>query len=72
MSITVELSGPEIAALKQVTKLNNDADAVARAAREYLRLSRLSELKAASGKVEYELDWQGLEELELDESSFPS
>lgn len=34
MSITIEMSGPEIAALKQITKVDNDADAVLYAARE--------------------------------------
>jgi hypothetical protein len=71
VSITIDMSAQEIAALKQITKLDNDAEAVMRAAREFLRLSRLRELKAVSGKVEFEDDWQRLEELELGESCFP-
>jgi hypothetical protein len=71
MSITIEMTDQEIAALKQVTKLENDADAVLQAAREFLRLSRLRELKAVSGKVEFEANWPQLEQLELDESGFP-
>ena len=71
MSITIEMTPQEIAALKQVTKLDNDADAVLQAAREFLRLSRLRELKAVSGKVEFDPNWQQLEELELNESGFP-
>jgi hypothetical protein len=71
MSIPIELTAQEIAALKQVTKLENDAEAVAKAAREFLRLSRLRELKAVSGKVEWEGNWQELEERELGELSFP-
>jgi hypothetical protein len=71
MSIPIELTVQEIAALKQVTKLENDAEAVAKAAREFLRLSRLRELKAVSGKVEWEVNWQELEERELGELSFP-
>ena len=71
MSITIEMSAPEIAALKQMTKLENDADAVLQAAREYLRLNRLRDLKAVSGKVELASNWEKLEALELDEAVFP-
>jgi len=71
VSINIELTVQEIAALKQITKLENDAEAVSTAAREFLRLSRLRELKAVSGKVEFEANWQKLEELELGDSGFP-
>jgi hypothetical protein len=71
MSITIEISAQEIAALKQLTRLNDDAEAIIQAAREFLRLSRLRELKAASGKVEFEDNWQELEDLELHESTLP-
>jgi hypothetical protein len=71
MSITIEMTAQELAALKQATKLENDADAVLQAAREFLRLSRLRELKAVSGRVEFEANWQELEELELKGSGFP-
>jgi hypothetical protein len=71
VSITIDLTAQEVAALKQITKVENDAEAVATAAREFLRVSRLRELKAASGKVEFEANWRELEELELDESGFP-
>ena len=54
MSINVELTAEEVAALRQVTKLQNDAEAVSKAAREFLRLARLRELKSISGKVEFE------------------
>jgi hypothetical protein len=71
MSINIDLPEREIAALKQLTKLENDAEAIVKAAREFLRLSRLRELKAVSGKVEFEANWQELEELELGETDFP-
>jgi len=71
VSITVDLTTQEVAALKQFTKLEDDAEAVTKAAREFLRFSRLRELKAASGKVEFEANWQELKELELGESGFP-
>lgn len=71
MSINIELSAQELAALKQLTKLQDDAEAVTMAAREFLRLSRLRELKAVSGKVEFDSNWQELEALELNEADFP-
>ena len=71
MSITIEMTAQEIAGLKQITKLDNEAEAVLKAAREFLRLGRLRELKAVSGKVEFEANWQELEDLELSESGFP-
>jgi hypothetical protein len=71
MSITIEMTVQELAALKEATQRTNDADAVLQAAREYLRLSRLRELKAVSGKVEWDDNWRELETRELDESGFP-
>ena len=71
MSIDIELTAQEIAALRKLTKLEDDAQAVTRAAREFLRLSRLRELKTVSGKVAFEANWQELEQLELGESNFP-
>jgi hypothetical protein len=67
MSITIELSAQEIAAIKALTKLDDDAEAVVKAVREFVRLSRLSELKAAPGNVDFALNWQELEDLELGE-----
>jgi hypothetical protein len=72
VSITIDMPAQEIAALKQLTKLDNEAEAVIKAAREFLRLSRLRELKAVSGKVEFDSNWQELEELEPRGSGFPS
>ncbi|MSQ96239.1 MAG: hypothetical protein EXR98_17035 [Gemmataceae bacterium] len=71
MSITIEMTPQEIAALKHATKLDNDAEAVTKAAQEFLRLSRLRELKAISGKVEFDDNWRQQEKLELDQSDFP-
>lgn len=71
MSISIELPTQELAALRQITKLDDDAAAVVRATREFIRLSRLRELKTASGKVDLEPNWQELEDLELDESGLP-
>jgi hypothetical protein len=71
VSINIELTTQEVAALKQATKLENDAEAIVKAAREFLRLRRLRELKAVSGKVQFDDSWQELERIELDESGFP-
>ncbi len=71
MSINIDMPAQDIAALKQITNLDNAADAVVAAAREYLRLRRLRELKAVSGKVDFQANWQELEDLELAESDFP-
>ena len=71
VTINIELAAHEITGLKQITKLENDAEAVVKAAREFLRLARLRELKAVSGKFEFDTNEQRLEELELVESSFP-
>ncbi len=71
MNLNINLSAHEIAALKQLTKLEDEAEAVVRAAREFLRISWLRQLKSVSGKVEFEANWQGLEALELGEYAFP-
>lgn len=71
MSLLIELPAQELADLRSVTKHDNDSDAVIHAAREYLRMSRLRELKAASGKVDFDLNWQKLEEKELGEIGLP-
>jgi len=71
MSLQVILPPNVVAALKQLMKLDNDAEAVERVAGEYLRLSRLRELKTVSGRVEFEENWQKLGQLEYGEANFP-
>jgi hypothetical protein len=71
MSIELDLTPQELAAIKRITQLENDADAAARAAREFLGLTRLRVLKAVSGKVEFEDNWQEFETLDLGEADFP-
>lgn len=71
MSITIDMKPQEIAALKELTRLEDDAEAIIHAARQFLRLSRLRELKTASGNVEFEANWQEMEDLELSESALP-
>ena len=71
MSLTVDLTSEEVAQIKQITRVQDDAAAVTKAAREYLRLSRLRELKSISGKVDYQDNSEQLESLELGEIGFP-
>ncbi|MEX2139742.1 MAG: hypothetical protein WD894_10810 [Pirellulales bacterium] len=71
MTIPVELNSEEIRQLKELTKLDNEAAAVSQAARDYVRLRRLRELKSVSGKVDFEDNWRELESLEDDELGFP-
>ena len=71
MSIQVDLLPEEIADLKRTTKQQGDAEAIIIAVREYLRFQKLRELMSVSGKVEFELDWQELDERELAEAGFP-
>jgi hypothetical protein len=71
VSIRIDLPVHEIAALKRATKLEDEAEAVVMATREFLRLRGLRELKAVSGKIDFDSDWQAREELELSEIEFP-
>jgi hypothetical protein len=68
MSVTVELRDVEIAQIKRFTGLDSDSAAIAHAAREYLRVAQLKELKTASGTVDYQENWHSLEALELKEN----
>lgn len=61
----------EVEQIKQLTKLTDDAEAIHEAARGFLRIRKLQELKSISGKVEFDENWQALEELEISESDFP-
>jgi hypothetical protein len=67
MSVTVNLSSDEVAQIKRFTDLENENDAVTKAAREFLRLIQLRELKAASGNVDYQEVGEAMETLELRE-----
>jgi len=67
MSVTINLSSDELAQIKRFTELENESDAVTKAAREFLRLVKLRELKAASGNVDYQDAGEAMETLELRE-----
>jgi hypothetical protein len=67
MVVLIELSDDELALIKQATNQQDAAAAVLQAAKEFLRISQLKQLKAISGKVDFCLDWHGLESLEMGE-----
>ena len=71
MGITVQLDPEEIAELKNITRTIDDSSAVSAAAREFIRLTRLRELKAVTGRVDYIENWKQQEELEIRETDFP-
>ena len=71
MSLVVDLTSEEVKQIKQITHVDDYSAAVSLAAREYLRMTRLRELKAVSGVVEFCDVSQQLEALELDEIDFP-
>jgi len=72
MTVTIDLSEDELSLLRQLTHRENDSDAVASATREFLRLAQLKQLKAVSGKVEFEDLSESLEAQEFEEMQFPS
>ena len=72
MELTIKLNDDEVARLRSLTHTDDNAIAVAAAAREYLRLGELRQLKAASGRVDFSLDWEELERLELEELDKPT
>lgn len=71
MAITINLTEDDLAEIKLFTRLTDPAEAVAKAAREFVRLRQLRELKHASGRVDFIENWQQLEALELGEMTLP-
>ena len=66
MNIALDLTERELLELCQRTKATDSADAVSRAAREFLRTCRLRELPSLSGQLDYdEQAWRALDEAEL-------
>lgn len=71
MSVTIELTAQECPALKPFTRLQDDGEAVARAAHEFLRFSHVRELKSMSGGVEFEANSRRLELSKVNETDLP-
>lgn len=68
--LTINLTSEEVAHAKEMTHVPHDTAAVTKAVRDYLRLSRLRELKAISGKIDYAADSPQLESLEMGKVEF--
>lgn len=71
MNLVLSLSVEEIQQLRDALGATDDAEAVSKAAREYLRLVRFRQLKSVSGKVEFDDNWEELESLEIAATDFP-
>ena len=69
MNVTVNLSAAEMAQIKLLTAITNEGDALTKAAREFLRISQLRELKGTSGNVDYTDASETMEALELREGN---
>jgi hypothetical protein len=65
VSTVIELTDQELAELKAFTKQSDTTAAIRSAMSEYLRLARRMELKASSGKIVMDDNWQALEDAEL-------
>ena len=66
MNIALDLTERELLELRERTKATDSADAVSRAAREFLRTCRLRELTLMAGRLDYdEQAWRALDEAEL-------
>ena len=66
MNLALDLTERELVELRQRTKATDSADAVSRAAREFLRTCRLREVTSMAGKLDYDENaWRELDEAEL-------
>ena len=64
MSVTIDLEPEEMAEIRERTQAATDEEAIHLAAREYLRLLRLRELKEAPGRFDFRDPgdtWEALE-----------
>jgi hypothetical protein len=66
VSTAVHLTEEELADLKELTKLDDPAEAVRAAMQDYLRYARRLQLKQLSGRVQIQDNWQELEAAELE------
>lgn len=66
MNLALNLTEQELAELRQRTNMSDSAEAVTRAAREYLRSCRSRELASTSGNLDYDENaWRELDKSEL-------
>ena len=66
MNLALNLTEQELAELRQRTNMSDNAEAVTRAAREYLRTCRSRELASMPGDFDYDENaWRELDKAEL-------
>jgi hypothetical protein len=66
MHLLLNLTEQELRKLRQRTSVSDDADAVSRAAREYLRACEARELTAMAANLDYDENaWRDLDKAEL-------
>lgn len=64
--ITIHLTNEELADLRELTKLDDPAEAVRAVIQDYLRYARRTRLKQLSGRVRIQDNWRELEAAELE------
>ncbi len=66
MNLALDLTDQELAEIRERTSAMDNADAVSRAAREFLRNCRSRELTEMAGELDYDEDaWRELDAAEL-------
>lgn len=66
MNLILNLTQQEVAEIRERTDASDDAEAVSRAAREYLRTCRSRELTAMAAALDYDENaWRELDNAEL-------
>lgn len=71
MTIPIELTKEELAEIKRLTKLEDEAAAVSQAARDFVRFRHMHELMAIAGKVDYDESWLKAQTPDISETDFP-
>ena len=73
MNLVLNLTEQELRKLRQRTSASDDADAVSRAAREYLRACESRELTAMAANLDYDENaWRDLDKAELSQPEITS
>ena len=65
MRTTLSLDDNLIKELMEVTKAKTKTEAIHLAISEFLRRNKIEGLLALEGKIQFDLDWREMEELEL-------
>lgn len=65
MRTTLDLNEKLIRELMNVTAAKTKTEAIHQAAAELIRRKKLNQLKSLSGAIHLDLDWEGLEQVEI-------